>query len=221
MKKGIILSLAAIGCIFALTGCSGGEERFTAGNYTADGGQVKEIVIDVRDRAIDISASEDERIYIGYSDGEKEYYDISLSESSVLTMKLADDKEWSDYVGGKSSEEFRTISVRIPENILDGLSLSTTNEDIVIAPLSVSDSVVLSSNGGDIIFDKLDAGRSISVTGKNGDISGTIVGGYDDYAISCNVKKGECNLPESKPGGEKTLNIENNNGDTDINFEKE
>ena len=53
---------------------------------------------------------------------------------------------------------------------------------------------------------------------KNGDITGAIVGSYDDYAITCTVKKGESSLPEDKEGGSKTLTVSNNNGDIAIDF---
>ena len=53
---------------------------------------------------------------------------------------------------------------------------------------------------------------------KNGNISGTIAGGYDDFAIISEIKKGESNLPGNKDNGEKTLNVSCNNGDVDIQF---
>lgn len=58
--------------------------------------------------------------------------------------------------------------------------------------------ISLSSLGGNIVFDKLKAENTIGLTAKNENISGAIIGSYDDYSISCDIKKGESNLPSSK-----------------------
>ena len=102
---------------------------------------------------------------------------------------------------------------------MQSLTVSTTNEEIVLSELAVTDSVSLSSNGGNIRFAKLTVGREIALTAKNGDISGTVVGSCDDFAIRSAVKKGESNLPEAKDGGEKSLNVSCNNGDISIAFQ--
>ena len=62
----------------------------------------------------------------------------------------------------------------------------------------------------------LSAGNEIALDVKNGNITGAVSGSYDDYAISCTVKKGECNLPASKENGEKKLTVAANNGDVTI-----
>ena len=134
-------------------------------------------------------------------------------------MTGASDKDLSDYVGGKPSDEDRKISIQIPDSMLDSLAISTTNEDISLEALAVNGSISLSSNGGNISFDGLYAGKSISLDTKNGNIEGTIRGGWDDYAIRTEIKKGESNLPESKEGGSKTLDVSANNGNIDIKFE--
>ena len=59
---------------------------------------------------------------------------------------------------------------------------------------------------------------AVSLVSKNGGISGTIVGGMDDFSIVCRIKKGECNLPESKEGGEKSFSADCNNWDINIKF---
>lgn len=133
-------------------------------------------------------------------------------------MTGVSDKGLSDYVGGKPSDEDRKISIQIPDSMLDSLAISTTNEDISLEALAVNGSISLSSNGGNISFGGLDAGKSISLDAKNGNIEGTIRGGWDDYAIRAEIKKGESNLPESKEGGSKTLDVSANNGNIDIKF---
>lgn len=202
-------------CSFVLTGCSNNSEPFTANSYTSDT-QVKEINIDVRDREIEVSLSEDEQVHIEYSENSKEYYDISVSNENVLTMTSASNKAWSDYIGGKPSAEDRKILLRIPNTLLKNLTLSTTNEDISLPTFTVTGNISVSSNGGNITFENLDVGDTLSLTVKNGDISGMVVGSYDDFTIQSEVKKGKSNLPDNKSGGEKVLNVSCNNGDVNI-----
>ena len=219
MKKIISLALCSILGSVILSGCSNSDEPFEKKNYTTDT-QVNAINLDVRDREIEVSLSEDEQVHIGYSENSKEYYDISISEENVLTMKSASDKEWTDYVGLKPSAEDRKISLQIPDGLLDTLALSTTEEDISLPVLTVTGSIHLSSNGGNINFESLNVGNAIDLTVKNGDISGTVIGSYDDFAIQTKIKKGDSNLPDNKDGGEKTLDVSCNNGDVSIDFQK-
>lgn len=217
MKKIISLALCLALGSFVLAGCSNSSEPFTEKSYTPDT-QIRAIHLDVRDREIEVSLSEDEQVHIQYYENNKEYYDISVSDENVLTMESASDKDWTDYIGGKPSAEDRKISLQIPDALLESLTLSTTNEDITLSALAVTESINISSNGGNISFGDLDVGNALNLTVKNGDISGTVIGSYDDFAIQSSIKKGECNLPDNKDGGEKTLNVSGNNGDIDIEF---
>ena len=216
MKKIISLILGLILGCFLFSGCSNNSEPFKEKSYTPDT-QIKEVCLDVRDRQIEVSISEDDQIHISYFENSQETYDITVSEEQVLTMTSASNKDWTDYIGGKPSDENRKILLQIPDAMLDTLTLSTTNEEISLPALTVTGSISLSSNGGDISFGDLDVGSALSLTVKNGDISGTVVGSYDDFAIQAEIKKGESNLME-KEGGEKTLSVSTNNGDADIEF---
>ena len=220
MKKIISLVLCLVLGSFVLAGCSNNSEPFEEKSYTPDT-QINEINLDVQDREIEVSLSEDEQIHIQYHENSKEYYDISVSDENVLMMTSASDKEWTDYIGGKPSAENRKISLQIPDALLDTLTLSTTNEDISLPALAVTGSISISSNGGNITFGNLDVGSALTLNAKNGDISGAIVGSYDDFAIQSEIKKGESNLPDNKDGGEKTLNVSSNNGDVNIEFVNE
>lgn len=135
-------------------------------------------------------------------------------------MTSASNKEWTDYIGVKPSAEDRKIWLQVPNALLDTIRLSTTNEDISLPSLAVTESISLSSNGGNITFESLDVGNSLTLAIKNGDISGAIVGGYDDFAIQSETKKGDSNLPDKKEGGEKTLNVNSNHGNVNIAFVK-
>ena len=220
MKKILSLVLCLVLSGTALSSCSNGGEPFEKKSYTPDR-RINAISLAVRDREIVVSLSEDEQVHIQYYENSKEQYEIFISDENVLTMESASDKDWTDYIGRKPSAENRKISLRIPDALLDNVTLSTTNEDITLSALAVTGSINLSSNGGNIVFDSLDAGSALTLTVKNGNITGTIVGGYDDFAIQCRIKKGDCNLPESKDGGRKTLNVAGNNGDIDIAFVRE
>lgn len=218
MKKMIafILTLVSVTTLFA--GCSSGKQSFTQKSYESDGTLVKEINIDVRDRQIEVSLSEDEQIHIIYAESEKECYNISISENNILSMIAVENKEWFDYIGNKPEAENRKIFLQIPDSLIETLNVSTTNADIALSALNVTKDLVLSSNGGNIFFDKINARRSIALTGKNGNITGSILGGYDDYAIVCKIKKGDSNLPAEKEGKSKTLSVNANNGDVEIAF---
>lgn len=218
MKKIVSLLMCLIFCAACLTGCANSNEAFTEKSYTADAEKVTEICVDVRDRQIEVTLSTDDQIHIDYFENSKEYYNISISDAQVLTMTAASDKDWTDYIGGKSAVASRKISLQVPDALSAALKLSTTNEDISLAALNVAADLSLSSYGGNIVFDKLGARDSIYLSAKNGDISGSIIGSYDDYAILCDIKKGKSNLPSSKENGTKTLAVSNNNGNIDIEF---
>ena len=221
MKKIISLVLCLVLGSFALAGCSDSNDTFEQKEYTADVSQIKEINIDVSDRQIEVSISEDDKIRIAYSESSEETYEIAVSDGNVLTMKSLSNKEWTDYIGVKPSAENRKISLQIPDALLDNLTLSTTNEDISLSSLTVTGSISLSSNGGNINFGDLNVGNALYLTVKNGDISGAVIGSYDDFAIQSDIKKGESNLPGNKDSGEKTLNVSGNNGDVNIEFVNE
>lgn len=218
MKKIISLVLYFVMGSIILAGCSNENEPFTQKEYTADIAQIDGISIDVRDRQIEVSISEDEQIRIAYFGNSKETYDITVSEDKILTMTSANNKDWTDYIGGKPSAENRKISVQIPDALLDMLMLSTTNEDISLPAMEVTESISISSNGGDINFGNLNIGNALYLTVKNGNIVGAVVGSYDDFFIQTEMKKSESNLPNTKEGGQKTLNVSSNNGNVNIEF---
>ncbi len=217
MKKIVAVALCLVLSSILLVGCSNDSEPFEQKSYTSDT-QIQEINLEVQDREIEVSLSQDQQIHIQYFENSKEYYDISVSEENVLTMASASNKEWTDYIGTKPSAEDRKISLQIPDALLENLTLSTTNEDITLPALAVTGSINVSSNGGNITFGNLEVGSALTLDVKNGNISGAVVGGYDDFSIHCESKKGENNLPDDKEGGEKTLTVSSNNGNVNIEF---
>lgn len=204
-----------------LTGCSSTDEDFSAESYVVSHTQVQEIELEVQDRKIEVIPSEDDQIRMDYYESTKETYNISISDSGTLTMTSVSNKNWTDYIGGSAPIDKRTITLYVPDSLVSSLTLNTTNENISVAPLTVTKDVTLTTNGGDILLDELSVGHTTAIQTKNGNINGTIIGSYDDYTISCEIKKGESNLPSQKDGGNKVLNVSNNNGDIHIEFVKE
>ena len=218
MKKKLSLILALFMLAVSLSACSDEGNTFEIGTYTPEGVTVSGIDVKVTDREIVVIPSSDGQFHIDYAESEKEFYDIFVSDSGVLTMISESDKTWTDYIGGSKSAGADQITIQIPNAALSMLALRTTKEDISLPTLTVTDQLALSTNGGNISFENISAAKSIALENKNGDITGTIIGSYDDYTIACTVKKGESNLPNAKSGGNKMLAAINNNGDIDIEF---
>lgn len=218
MKKfaALFVSLFIV-LVFALTGCSNGD-TFTEKSYSSGETVIEKVTVQVTDRELEVSASEDDQIHIDYFDGEKEYLDITVSESNELTVKLLFNKEWTDFVGTKPSAEYRKIKIKVPNDLLTAFSATTTNENIKVNALSFKETVSLGTNGGNVICERVNVGKTIDLKAKDGDITGTIIGGWDDFVISCTIKKGDCNLPLSKENGEKSFIADCNNGNIDIEF---
>lgn len=217
MKKFMSLVLCLALGSFALAGCSDNSEPFQEKTYTPDV-PVSGIDLDVRDREIQVSPSEDGQIHIRYSENSKEYYEISVSEEHVLTMAGASNKEWTDYLGGKPAAEDRKIYLEIPSGALSSLALSTTNENISLSPLAVTGDVSLSANGGSLSFEALDAGSSLDLYAKNGDISGTVTGSYDDFTIAAEVKKAAAICRKGKTAGKDPLRYPPTTGMSPLHF---
>lgn len=218
MKKLTALLVVIVGLMTVMfTGCSN-RDTFTKKTYRSGENVIKSIVFQVTDRELEIAASEDEQIHIDYFDGEKEYLKITVSDNNELIVESESDKNWTDFVGVKPAAEYRKIQMKIPDHSILSCSVSTTNENISISSLSFIEGITLDVNGGNIVFNRIGVGSAIDLTAKNGNISGTVVGSSEDFSISCSIKKGDCNLPQNKEDGEKSLSANCNNGNIDIEF---
>lgn len=220
MKK-LICSMAIVSVflLFALSGCTY-DFDFKECKYQSGNKLIENISIQVSDREVEICASEDNQVHIDYFDGNKERLNISISENNDLTVKLVFEKQWTDFIGSKPSKKYRKIKIRIPNNTISVLTVETTNADIKISSVSLKSNLSLNTNGGNIIFERLSAGEAINLFAKNGNITGGIIGSWDDFAIACEIKKGNCNLPLNKEGGNKSLFVKCNNGNINIEFIK-
>lgn len=218
MKKSATVFAAIIGmglCMFS--GCSNGS-TFTQSNYSSGEAVINNVILDVSDREVEVVVSSDNQIHIDCFESEKEYYNFSET-GETLKMTLVFDKEWTDFIGTKADKEYRKIKLEIPDAMLTNLTVTTTNERIKVSELKVNESISLASNGGGVEIQKLSAGEKISLTAKNADITGSVVGGWDDYSIKVTIKKGNSNLAD-KDGGEKLLIVDCNNGDINIDLIK-
>lgn len=221
MKRLTALFIASTSFVlaFALTGCNYGD-TFTQQAYSSGDSKIDAVAIDVSDREIEVSVSDDSQVHIDYFESEKEYYELSISENNLLKMDFLQNKEWSDFIGTKPKSDFRKISLKIPQALLSNLTIITTNGKISLSKIAVTESISLSSNGGSIELEQIDVGKALTLTAKNGNIQGTVIGSYDVFSIACEIKKGECNLPLQKTDGQKSLKVNCNNGDIKIDFIK-
>ena len=99
------------------------------------------------------------------------------------------------------------------------MSITTSNNDIVIPEIDIERNLELNTNNGNIILNSVNISKDVNLTGKNGNITGTIKGSYDDFSINAEAHKGNSNLPVTKEDGSKKLDVYTNNGDIDLNFE--
>ena len=221
MKKvmGVLLCVTVGLGLFA--GCTVDDSDFKQVEYTADGTQIHTIQIDVQNRKIEVERAEDENITISYYESEQERYDISASDDGTLVMSYQPEKEWTDYIGANASEKVRTIHLQIPDQLISNLQITTTKEDVSLPELTLTQGISVNVNQGDIMLGQLTVGSSAELTVKNGNITGTLMGSYDDFTISCQVKKGESNLPQQMGDGPKQLTVSANNGDVDIRIQAE
>lgn len=216
MKKKIFLVLTFFLLAAFLPACSDTRDALATKRYTPKGAEIQGIDIRVTDREILAFPSDDGKFHIDYAESAEEFYDISVSENGILTMVSKSSKGWRDYIG--VCKPVGPITLHIPDAALSSLTLCTTRKDISLPTLTVTEQLILSTNGGDISFEKISAANSIMLENKNGDMMGTITGSYDDYTITCTIKKGESNLPNKKSNGSRTLTAINTNGNIDVTF---
>ncbi len=218
MKKLVTVLMAIIGTgLLMFSGCSNGG-TFTQNTYASGETIINSIVLDVSDRQVEVAGSSDNQIHIDYFESEKEYYTISEIDGT-LKMSLVFNKEWTDFIGTKADKKYRKIKLVIPDAFITNLTITTTNEKIKVTELEVNESISLYSNGGNVELEKISAGKNITLTAKDANISGSVIGGWDDYTIKVAIKKGQSNLVD-KDGGEKLLNVDCNNGNINIDLIK-
>lgn len=213
MVKIFVCAALAVCAAACLCGCYDAG-TFSAGSAQFSAEEVRSLSVDVSDREVEIVPSSGESVVVEYFASEREYYDVTLSEDGELKVALVTEREWTQIIASKPQEQYRTLKIYLPA-ALEGVAVSTTNEDIIFGEVT-ADTIDLYSNGGSVRVSGACAGE-ISLAAKNGDIVGYVAGSYADYSISVTIKKGESNLAANS-GGERLLNLNCNNGDIDIKF---
>ena len=202
--KRILSVMFAVFAALLCAGCS--EEQFAERTFE---GEANEVVLDLENTAVELAPSVDGQVRIEYFESEKRGLSVALDGD---TLRVTSDGAGVS-LGALPEVAYRTVKVYLPAG-LASLTLTTTGENISLSEISAGE-IMLDVNGGDIAFERLEVG-ALGVKVKNGTVAGSLLGGWDDFSISCTVKKGESNLPERKEGGEKSLSVDCNNGDVDI-----
>ena len=158
MKKyGILLGAGALLCALCLVGCSGQQETYETQTYSVEAAQIEAIEIDVTDRKIAVAYSPDDQIHLTYYESSRQQYDIE-AQDGVLTLRSADDKQWTDFIGGKPERTYRTITLELPRTLEASLSLKTTNEGLQLPALSLSGDLLVAVNQGGIEMEAVECG---------------------------------------------------------------
>ncbi|WP_211749233.1 DUF4097 family beta strand repeat-containing protein [Paenibacillus sp. Marseille-Q4541] len=162
--------------------------------------------------------------YIGL-DTEKEHRNVKIAVpsgiASGITMKTSKGDIVISEVDIAGSIDVATSDGKIEmTNVAVDkiLKLETKNDDMILSEVNTKGSVDASISNGNIQVENVAVDDTLKLKSKNGDITGTVQGSYDDFSISSNASKGKSNLPESKGGGTKTLDVSTNNGDINLEF---
>lgn len=136
---------------------------------------------------------------------------IETSKEDIILADLKIDGSIEAITNG-GKIEFSNVSVS--ENI----SMKTKNDDIILNEVETEASIEATTNKGDVKLSNVAVEDKLKLRSKDGDITGTVIGSYDVFEIISEVSKGKNNLPETKEGGRKTLDLGVNNGDINLEF---
>lgn len=195
MSKRISIALLLAFAALLATGCAGrANDPYVAGSYST--GQVQEIIMDVRDRRIEILPSEDDQVHLDYFQNETERYAIELTDG-ILTVNYTPSKEWRDYIGTKPDAAMRVITLRLPDS-LRALTISTTNADVCFGRVSIAGDLDAYANGGNLTFERLDVSGDLSLSTKNGNIDGVLAGCFEDSPSPATSRKAKVPFPQKR-----------------------
>lgn len=219
--KYLTIKLCALtaGILLVASGCGQQDtSAYKEKSFEAPAAEISTVTMDVQDRKIEVIQTAEDTVRLEYAESEKEFYEVTVSDSGMLSMTCKEAKDWKDYVGGKAPQIDRTIKLYLPKKGLQDLTLRTTNEDLTLPQVTVGGKAELLVNNGNIRLAGLGAGSEIKLEAKNGNITGAIKGVYENYSITSKTKKGESNLPEIKEDGMINLSVTVNNGDVNLEF---
>ena len=136
MSKRISIALLLVFAALLTTGCVGrADDPYVAGSYST--GQAQEIIMDVRDRRIEVLPSEDDQIHLDYFQNETERYAIELADG-ILTVNYAPIQRVARTISALNlNAAMRVITLRLPHS-LRALTISTTNADVCFGRVSIA-----------------------------------------------------------------------------------
>ncbi len=126
----------------------------------------KDIVIDDISSNIVIGVSNDDKIYINYTEREKEYYEIE--DGQDLIIEKVEDYNWLErlfYISLGSSD----VEVLLPKDYKGDLFIESVNSDITVSDLS-SDEIEIFVTNGDIVIKNSDSEKT-KLENINGEIT--------------------------------------------------
>lgn len=101
---------------------------------------------------------------------------------------------------------------------MDNLKINGYRTAISIVDSKVGNDVSLETQRKNILLSNFEFGSKLTAINYRGDIEGTIQGAMADYSITSIVYRGENNLPNDMPGGDKQIHVEVSRGDISIDF---
>ena len=130
--KKSIASRSLLFMSLSLSSCQN-EEVFEEKTFEINNEEVENLSINITNRHFEINESKDQNIYFSYFGSNKENLEFNKNEESDLfEVSLSQNKKWSDFIGVKSSIDYRKVIISMPNKSLYDLSISTTNENIKI-----------------------------------------------------------------------------------------
>lgn len=162
------------------------------------------IVIEIpKNRQYDIS--------LNTASGDIEVYDAN---GTVYARTANGDIEIAngEFTAVKCSNEYGDIE--LSSVTADSIKLEVNKGDIDIE--DTDGNITAYCNYGDINIENI-TGDNIELSSDFGDIEGTIRGSATDYSIMSQTRAGSSNLSDSS-GGSKTLKVETDRGDVEIDF---
>ncbi|MCM3755870.1 DUF4097 domain-containing protein [Sporosarcina aquimarina] len=176
------------------------------------------------DLVMQLVTDKDWKDYVGLKT-DKEHHLVKIAVpngiSSAITIETSNediilsDLKINGLVEAKTNEgKIEASNITANKNI----TMKTKNDDIILNEVITEGSIEATTNKGGAKVSNVSVGNTLKLRTKDGDITGTVKGSYDMFEIISEVSKGDNNLPETKKGGDKTLDVGANNGDINLEF---
>lgn len=94
----------------------------------------------------------------------------------------------------------------------------SSNHTLQINRVTTAGSMEIKTTNGSIAIEQVLPGSALGLYSTNGSIHGTIADAMNQYGMESHTTNSTSNLPESMPGGPKTLSVKTTNGKIDLGF---